>query len=106
MLKALTSAYIWLIPSLRLALVGVAAFALPVHVSAATIHADICVYSGDVGGIMAALEASRQGHTVSIIEPSHHLGGMTSGGLSNSDQGNKHGIGGLAAEFYRRLAAV
>lgn len=74
-------------------------------VSAETIHADLCIYSGNVGGIMAAIQAHREGLTVSLIEPTKHLGGMTSGGLSNADQGNAKTIGGLASEFYKKLAA-
>ncbi len=55
------------------------------------------------GGVIAAIEASRRGHRVVLIEPSRHLGGVTAGGLGMTDIGNKRAIGGLSREFYRRL---
>ena len=41
------------------------------------------------------------GKTVVIVEPSKHVGGLTSGGLGYTDSGNKEVIGGIAREFYR-----
>ena len=38
-----------------------------------------------------------------LIEPSNHLGGLTTGGLGATDIGNKQAIGGLAREFYHRI---
>ena len=64
---------------------------------------DIVVYGGTAGGVAAAVEAARLGKTVAIIEPSQHLGGMTTGGLSATDYGNKLAIRGLAREFYTRV---
>jgi len=64
---------------------------------------DVVVYGGTAGGVVAALTVARAGHSVLLIEPSRHLGGMTSGGLGATDIGNKRVIGGLAREFYRRL---
>jgi hypothetical protein len=43
------------------------------------------------------------GKSAILIEPGGHLGGMTSGGLSQTDIGNKAAIGGIAREFYQRL---
>ena len=34
------------------------------------------------------------------LEPGHHLGGLTSGGLGATDIGNKNVIGGIAREFW------
>ncbi len=44
------------------------------------------------------------GKTVVIAEFGNHLGGMTSGGLGATDIGNKKAIGGIAREFYHRVA--
>ena len=64
---------------------------------------DIVVYGGTAGGVTAAIEAARLGKSVAIIEPSQHLGGMSTGGLSATDYGNKLAIRGLAREFYTRV---
>lgn len=63
---------------------------------------DICIYGATAGGIAAAIQASDMGKKVVLLEPSGHLGGMTSSGLSYTDAGKKEIIGGLASEFYRR----
>ena len=41
------------------------------------------------------------GRTVVLIEPGRHLGGLTSGGLGDTDIGNKEAIGGLVARLLR-----
>ncbi|MDQ3813435.1 MAG: FAD-dependent oxidoreductase [Armatimonadota bacterium] len=66
------------------------------------VEADVCVYGGTSAGVIAAVQLSRLGKTVVIAEPSDHLGGLSSGGLSFTDIGNKKAIGGLSREFYRR----
>ncbi|NGM63094.1 FAD-dependent oxidoreductase [Sphingobacterium sp. SGG-5] len=66
---------------------------------------DICVYGGTSAGITAAIEASRLGKSVVLIEPTKHLGGLTTGGLGATDIGNKQAIGGIAREFYQRIKA-
>src|ERR1700722_2579035 len=68
-----------------------------------TVTADLCVYSGVSGGVIAAIEASKRGLSVVLLEPGDHLGGMTAGGLGLTDIGNKMVIGGLSREFYRRV---
>ena len=64
---------------------------------------DLCVYGGNSGGVIAAIAAKRRGLSVTLLEPGRHLGGLTAGGLSLTDIGNKHAIGGLSREFYRRV---
>jgi ribulose 1,5-bisphosphate synthetase/thiazole synthase len=64
---------------------------------------DIVIYGGTSSGIIAAIEAKRFGKSVILIEPSEHLGGLTTGGLGATDIGNKAVIGGLARDFYRRI---
>src|SRR4051812_50108577 len=63
---------------------------------------DVCVYGGTAGGVAAAIQAARMGKSVVLIEPSRHIGGMTSGGLGWTDSGDKAAVGGIAREFYRR----
>ena len=43
------------------------------------------------------------GKSVVLIEPGQHIGGMTSGGLGNTDKGTQASIGGVAREFYQSL---
>src|SRR5262245_496313 len=66
-------------------------------------HYDIVIYGGTVGGVSAAIQAGRMGASVILIEPSHHLGGMTTSGLGATDIGSKTSIGGIAREFYGRI---
>lgn len=70
---------------------------------AAPREADLVIYGGTSGGVAAAVQASRMGKSVILIEPSKHLGGLTSGGLGATDIGNKAAIGGIAREFYQRI---
>lgn len=67
------------------------------------ITCDLCIYGGTSGGIAAAVAARRQGLTVVVLEQSLYFGGMTSGGLSLTDIGNKQAIGGVSREFYQRV---
>lgn len=71
--------------------------------AAAQESADIVIYGGTSAGIVAAVEAAHRGAKVVLIEPSEHLGGLTTGGLGATDIGNKQVIGGLAREFYHRI---
>ena len=66
---------------------------------------DVVVYGGTAAGVVAAVQARRMGRTVVLLEPGRHLGGLTSGGLGNTDIGNKGAIGGLSRRFYERVAA-
>ena len=94
----------WPIPRpvllLSCALLGVA----PGVAAAEVIPADVCVYGATAGGVAAAVQASRLGKRVVLVEPGLHVGGLTSGGLGATDIGNKAAIGGLSREFYHRIA--
>lgn len=65
------------------------------------ITADIGIFGATAAGIAAAVQAARMGKRVVILEASGHLGGMTTGGLSRTDAGRKHLVGGIAREAYR-----
>ncbi len=78
---------------------------LPLPLTAAeVIEADVCVYGGTASGVAAAVQVSRMGKTAIVAEFGNHLGGLTSGGLGATDIGNKAAIGGIAREFYQRIA--
>lgn len=65
--------------------------------------ADLIVYGGTSAGVSAAIQASRMGKTVILIEPTDRIGGLTTGGLGQTDIGNKMAIGGIAREFYQNV---
>src|SRR5688500_7104740 len=68
-----------------------------------TLQTDVCIYGGTSAGVSAALQLSHMGKKAILLEPSGHLGGLSSGGLGATDIGNKRAIGGISREFYRRL---
>lgn len=74
--------------------------------AAEVVEADLCVYGGTSGGVAAAVQAARMGKSVVIAEPGKHLGGMTSGGLSAVDIGDPRSVGGIAREYFTKLAAT
>ena len=86
-------------PSLHAALIALSCGLSP----ARDIHSDVCIFGATSAGIAAALQSVRMGKSVSLIEPSNHVGGLTTGGLGATDIGNKAAIGGIAREFYERV---
>ncbi len=64
---------------------------------------DLIVYGGTSSGVMAAYSAAQMGLDVALVEPSSHIGGMTTGGLGYTDIGNKQAVTGLAKQFYRKI---
>ena len=72
--------------------------------AAEPVEVDVCVYGGTSGGIAAAIQAARMRKTVVLLEFDNHIGGVTTGGLGATDIGNKAAIGGIAREFYGRVA--
>lgn len=64
---------------------------------------DLVIYGGTSGAVTAAVQARRMKKTVVIIEPSQHIGGLTTGGLGATDIGNKAAIGGLSRTFYEQV---
>ncbi len=78
---------------------GLVAMATPAWARRRTV-ADVLVYGATASGVMAAVAAAREGSSVILLEASHHVGGMLTGGLSATDKGNVDVIGGLAREFF------
>lgn len=66
---------------------------------------DVIVYSGVPCGIAAAIMAAREGSSVLLIEPTKHVGGLSTSGINTAESEHmlKWTIGGFADEFYRRL---
>ncbi|MEK8108370.1 FAD-dependent oxidoreductase [Micromonospora sp. M12] len=70
---------------------------------AAVTTADLVVYGATSGGLAAAITMRRLGRTAVVVEPTSHVGGLSTAGLGATDTGVQASIGGLAAEFYRRV---
>jgi hypothetical protein len=64
---------------------------------------DLVIYGGTSAGIAAAVQARRMDLKVVVIEPGSRVGGLTTGGLGQTDIGNKAVIGGISREFYRAV---
>lgn len=67
--------------------------------------ADICIYGAGSAGVIAAYTAKKLGKSVILIEPGNRIGGLTTGGLGQTDIGNKYAVTGLALDFYRKIGA-
>ena len=65
---------------------------------------DLVVYGGTSAGVAAAIQAKRMGKSVILIEINSRIGGLTSGGLGQTDIGNKAAIGGISREFYEEIS--
>jgi hypothetical protein len=62
---------------------------------------DLVIYGGSSAGIAAAVQAKRMGIKAVVIEPTFRIGGLTTGGLGQTDIGNKEAYGGIALEYYK-----
>src|SRR5438045_4776746 len=76
---------------------------LPSALAIAQEQFDVVVYGGTAGCVIAAVQAGRMGKSAAVVEPTQHLGGMTTGGLGATDMGNQGAIGGVSREFYARI---
>lgn len=57
---------------------------------------EVAVYGGTPAGVTAAIQAARLGKKVVLLSFNRHVGGLTSGGLTATDIGNRAAIGGMA----------
>ena len=64
---------------------------------------DVVVVAATPGGVAAAVAAARSGASVILLEETNHVGGIVSSGLTNTDIHKKGAVGGLFAEFVRRV---
>lgn len=67
--------------------------------------ADVIVYGSTPGGFCAAIAAAREGASVILLEPTRHVGGLSTGGLSHCDsnQMRRETLMGLFDEWHRRV---
>ena len=65
---------------------------------------DLVIYGSSPAALTAAIEAQRLGRTAVIVCPETRIGGLTTGGLGQTDIGNKSAFGGLALRFYKDVA--
>lgn len=85
------------------------AASISLSASAAPIEADLCIYGGTSAGVIAAVQGTKMGKKVVLVEAGRHLGGMSVEGLGGTDIDNHKefqnspAAGGLALEFYRRI---
>jgi hypothetical protein len=61
---------------------------------------DVAVFRATGAGVAAAVAAYEAGAHVTLVEPTPHIGGMVSGGLSWTDVGDARVLGGFARRFY------
>jgi hypothetical protein len=67
--------------------------------------ADVIVYGSTPGGFCAAIAAAREGVSVILLEPTEHVGGLSTGGLSHCDSNQmvRSTLMGLFDEWHRRV---
>ena len=68
-------------------------------------EADVVVYGATPGGVCAAIAAAREGASVILVEPTAHVGGVNTGGLSHSDSNQtiRSTVMGLFDEWHTRI---
>ena len=68
-------------------------------------ESDVLVYGATPGGFCAAIAAAREGATVILLEPTNHVGGVNTGGLSFSDSNQtvRSTVMGLFDEWHTRI---
>ena len=67
--------------------------------------ADVIVYGSTPGGFCAAIGAAREGASVILLEPTDHVGGLSTGGLSHCDSNQmvRSTLMGLFDEWHTRV---
>ncbi|MBN2292653.1 MAG: FAD-dependent oxidoreductase, partial [Pirellulales bacterium] len=75
------------------------------HKGIAAMEADVIVYGSTPGGFCAAIAAAREGASVILLEPTDHVGGMNTGGLSHCDSNQmvRNTVMGLFDEWHTRV---
>jgi hypothetical protein len=66
----------------------------------------VIVYGATPGGFCAAIAAAREGASVILLEPTDHVGGMSTGGLSHCDSNQmvRAALMGLFHEWHTRVS--
>lgn len=66
---------------------------------------DLVIYGSSPAALAAAVQAGRMGARAVVVSPETRIGGLTTGGLGQTDIGAKSAFGGLALAFYKDVAA-
>lgn len=66
---------------------------------------DVLVYGATPAGIAASISAAREGASVVLLEETSHIGGLTSGGMSNTDFRSFEAVQGWYREYMNRVVA-
>lgn len=66
------------------------------------VEADVVIYGGTSGGVVAAVQAVRMGKTAVLVVFGRHVGGMTSGGLTQTDGVSAAVQGGITREYFNQ----
>jgi len=68
-------------------------------------EADVIVYGSTPAGFCAAIAAAREGASVILLEPTDHIGGLSTGGLSHCDSNQmvRKTVMGLFDEWHMRI---
>lgn len=76
-----------------------------ISLSRAESESDVIVYGATPGGVCAAIAAAREGASVTLLEPTAHVGGVNTGGLcfSDSNQTVRSTVMGLFDEWHGRI---
>jgi hypothetical protein len=69
------------------------------------VAADVVVYGGTSGGVIAAVQAVRMGKSVALVVFGRHVGGMTAGGLTATDGVSAVVQGGLTREYFAKTGS-
>ncbi len=92
-------------PAIHRLVICALALTSPTAVMARAVSPDVVVYGGVPCGMASAITAAREGANVVLIEPTRHVGGLSTSGINTAETEHmlKWTIGGFADEFYRRL---
>lgn len=86
----------------RFFVIGFMSLGISAH---AAMQADVLVYGATPGGFCEAIAAAREGVSVILLEPTGHVGGVNTGGLSFSDSNQtvRSTLRGLFEEWHLRV---
>jgi len=85
-------------------IISISLLTVIIKISGQDLDYEIVVYGATASGTISAIAAAREGMNVILIEPRKNVGGMVTGGLSHNDYGDRTVIGGMALEFYKKVA--
>lgn len=71
------------------------------------LQSDVCVYGASAAGILSAVAAAREGHSVIMIEHAHKIGGLLGSGFRmQQDAPSGAHLGGLTGYHYKKDVAL